>query len=140
MTSSQTVDARSLIEADYARYGAAFCNKDIDAIMALFTSDFKWNLLDGTSMDLSNTRSAIEQDMDTTISVSEMSIAIESFAVSGDRAVVHTTEHMVATRRSNDGHPECLTIDETYRDVWIKTTQGWKFQLAEVLTSESITN
>lgn len=128
---------KSIIQAGYELYSTAFINKDIDAVMAIFTEDFKWMFLDGTSMDWSDTRTAIIQQMDATIVVENMTVVVEGFEVFGDEAIAYTKEHLEATMRGEDGSLEYMTVDETYRDVWVKVSGIWKFQTAEVLTSET---
>jgi len=132
-------DARSAIRAAYDRYNTAFKNKDIHTIMALFTADFKWKLVDGKSLDRAKTQAAIEQQMTATVRVHKMSVKIERFTVRGDRAIVYTRELLVATMRGARGKLERLTSEETYRDTWVKTPDGWKFKLAVVLTSKAAT-
>ena len=133
----QESNVRALIQAGYDHYAAAFINANITAIQAVFTRDFEWRLPDGGSLDRAATEAAIRKQMDATVRVHEMSISIEQLAVSGGRATACTKERLVATVRGEDGRLERQTTRETYRDVWVRTRKGWRFRLADLLSSET---
>ena len=126
----------SLIQAAYEQYITAFKDKDLDAIVELFTPNFEWKLANGESLDRAETEAAVAEQIAATQSVRDMSVTIERFTLLGEEAVVHIRERLVATVRTPDGMFERQTCVETYRDVWVKTLRGWRFKRAEVLTSK----
>lgn len=125
------------IQAEYQRYCAAFADKDIETIMELMAPDFVWKLPEGESMDRNQTRAAILEQMSATVDVLSMSANIEQITLDGNCAVASVRENLVATVKSECNRLEHLSSEETYRDIWMKTPLGWKFHVAELLTSET---
>jgi ketosteroid isomerase-like protein len=139
MKNLKNCDTDSLIQAEYEKYCNAFKNKDIHTIMAIFAPDFRWVFTDGSWFDLEKTRSAIEEQLATALCIHEMTVKIDRLTVEGDQSIVYTSELLKATMLDENGEQKHLITEETYRDVWINTPLGWKFKLAEVLTSETTT-
>jgi ketosteroid isomerase-like protein len=91
------------IEQMYHSYFDAFKAKDAAAALAVMTKDFTWKLPDGTSLDRSETKAAIEEQMATILQVDEMSAQIHSVALEGDSARVELTEKLIADAKAQDG-------------------------------------
>jgi len=128
--------AEAAIEAGYTRYFQGLRYKDLAAMMAVMAPDFSLMLLDGQILDFGQTKALLEEQLHTLVEVEEATFQITDVAVRDDTATVLLRENVVLLTAGATGQQERAVAVETYRDTWIATADGWKFQRAELLTAQ----
>jgi len=131
--SPPTPAARAAIEANYARFNAAFRHKDLDGMFATLTDDFTLSMPGKTTMNAIQTRQVYAALFGSMKRVDEVTQTIQSFHPHGRTA--DTTVRMVmrftATDEGRDQHGVQTT---TWRDTFVRTRGGWKLRRAVNLT------
>ena len=113
-----------------ARYAAA-CddNYDADAIAVMFTEDAVW---DGGMMGYAKTREGIRRFFENAPNVVEFAvhgIGNPLIEINGDRATGQWYLHQPMTLKEGDA---CFWFCAVYRDEYVRTEDGWKFQNVKV--------
>ncbi len=114
-----------------ARYAAA-CDDDYDpdAIALLFTEDATW---DGGMMGHAETREGIRKffaNASNIIGFAVHGISNPLIDIDGDRATAQWYLHQPMTMKDTD---TCFWFCAQYRDVCVRTPDGWKFQHVKVI-------
>jgi hypothetical protein len=125
------------IQTNYDRINAAFIRKDIKGATALFTPDYVSINPEGKKQTLSEFR----EQYDTlfkrfNIKLTSNKATIKNIDVNAggiDVAIDQKTEGTVAGFNK-------LVIDQTSRDSWLKTPQGWRLKQSKILTSKTTFN
>jgi pimeloyl-ACP methyl ester carboxylesterase len=125
---------RKKLEAGCAKVAEAYRKKDIKMFMegGDATPDFSLTLLDGKTLDgktvtREQTEAAIKQKMDRIKSVNYLRVEIGDITVTGNTAVVITTQHFSRVITGPDGKEHTVVTSGTvHRETWVKTATGWK--------------
>jgi ketosteroid isomerase-like protein len=122
------------IQAEYMKADAATRTKDINALMAHYTSDFKLKMLNGKILSLDKVKDNIIWQFVATKQVKELSFRIQTIKVNGNSAevLVRQTENLQVMMEGKQHTIEGTQISE---DTWTKTPAGWKLKLQVVKLS-----
>jgi erythromycin esterase len=122
--------ARHAIESQYARLSEAVRNKDLDALRALHTSEYRELQITGEERDLAEAMTEWRGDLAAMIEPS-FHTEIHSFSLDGDEANITAfsvqafiSSPSAALRLSN-------RIETTRRDSWTNTGVGWRLSRSE---------
>lgn len=110
----------------YDRNERAFLEKDLAALMALRTDDFRTVTPDGVVHDraeLEQTARAFLNGVDRWISQNN---DLDSLQVSGDLASAVVHQHIVRMALRSDGKVHHVESWVTQRETWRRTPEGWK--------------
>jgi erythromycin esterase len=123
--------ARLAIEAQYARLSEAVRNKDLDAIRALHTSDYRELQTSGEERDLAEVMAQWRSDLAEMIEPS-LQIETHSFDLDSEGATVNAS----SVQNFIDSPSALLRfrnrIETTRRDSWINTGAGWRLHRSEL--------
>jgi ketosteroid isomerase-like protein len=122
---SQTL-VRQELERAYTTNRQAFLDKNVDAIMALRTSDFHTVGPDGTQRDREAMRQytiGLLNGIDRWI---ELTTTIDSLTVENDQAIVTMRQHLDRMAVREDGKVHHVETWATQRETWKRTPDGWK--------------
>jgi ketosteroid isomerase-like protein len=114
-----------------ARYAAA-CDDDYDAdaIAELFTEDAVW---DGGMLGLVETRQGIRDffsESSDIVGFAVHSVSNPLIEIEGDRARGRWYLHQPMTMKGTDS---CFWLCAQYRDEYVRTAAGWRFQHVKVI-------
>jgi ketosteroid isomerase-like protein len=128
--------AREAIQAQYRKINAAIEKQDADAIVRFLAPDFRLTG-GGDSVNRAEYKAIVRQGFQTTHDL-KASTTIESFKLSGNRAVAVTTQIQNGKARlPNDPKDHAVTVVMKIRDTWTKTAKGWLLQRSEGLSTRS---
>ncbi|PSB58273.1 nuclear transport factor 2 family protein [Chamaesiphon polymorphus] len=125
------------IQTNYDRINAAFVRKDIKGATALFTPDYVNISPEGNKQNLSEFREHYN-NLFTRFNIKLTSTkatikTIDTNASGIDVAIEQKTEGTVAGFNK-------IIINQTSRDSWLKTPQGWRLRQSKILTSQTTFN
>ena len=134
-------DARRAIQSAYNASSAAATRRDAAGTLAHFTPD-------GVSMDTKGHAIPIAQERQTVTSLfaAAQSITarttIQKFSLDRPgQATATVREHSVLTLvNPQTQQPARLVVDDTARDLWVKTAKGWRQKRSTDLTYTSTLN
>ncbi len=126
-----------VIQTNYNQINAAFVRKDIKGATALFTPDYVSINPEGEKQTLSEFREHYNNlftRFNIKLTANKATIkTIDVSANSLDVAIEQKTEGTIAGFNK-------LVIDQTSRDSWLKTPQGWRLKQSKILTSQTTFN
>jgi len=123
--------AKRDIQAVYKKIAAAMKRKDVDAIKATGTPDFK-SIANGQSMDADASIGMVRQFLASLKEVKSVQMTVVSVKLSGDAAAeVVMRSKVVAITNPQHGKTHTLFSTATSRDHWVKTGTGWLMQSIE---------
>jgi ketosteroid isomerase-like protein len=126
-----------VIQTNYDRINAAFVRKDIKAATALFTTDYVSISPEGEKQTLSEFQEHYDNLFNRfNIKLTSNQTTIKNIDVkpSGvDVAIEQKTEGTVAGFNK-------IVINQTSRNLWLKTPQGWRLKQSKILTSQTTFN
>jgi len=123
---------RKDLEAKYAKLAEAYKKKDIKMFMEDKAPDFSAKSLDGKVMTREQVEAAVKQRMDRIKAVNELKVEVGDITVTGDTALVATTQHFSRVVTGPDGKDHAVvTSGTTHRETWVKTAAGWKIKQVE---------
>ncbi|MBV9850275.1 MAG: hypothetical protein JO250_11420 [Armatimonadetes bacterium] len=133
--------ARRAIQADYSGSNAAATRRDAAGTLARFTPD-------AVSVDTKGHATPIAQQQQTVtrLFAAARSVTarttIQTFSLDRPtQATVTVREHTaLALVNPQTQQPVRLVVDDTARDLWIKTAQGWREKRSQDLTYNSTLN
>lgn len=130
-------DARREIQAIYNKINAAAMQKDVDGVYAFDSDDYMLIDKKGHTHEPSEGRQEMEQAMEFLDSIKAAS-AIQSFTGTDSEATVTIKEH-VAVRVGNTttGRAARFTSDDTAREHWVKTADGWRRTRTRILSGKN---
>ena len=134
-------DARRAIQAAYNTSNAAAARKDAAGTLAHFTPD-------AVAVDTHGQATPIaqHQEMATHLFAAARTVTartvIQKFALARPgQATATVHEHVVLTLMNpQTQQPAQLVVDDTARDLWVKTAQGWRQKRSQDLTYTSTLN
>jgi ketosteroid isomerase-like protein len=125
------------IQTNYDRINAAFVRKDIQGATALFTPDYVSISPKGEKQTLAEFREHYNNLFTRfNIKLTSNKATIKTIDSSGsgiDVAIEQKTEGTVAGFNK-------IVINQTSRDSWMKTPQGWRLKQSKILTSQTTFN
>jgi ketosteroid isomerase-like protein len=123
---------RKLLEASQARVAEAFKKKDIKMFMEGGAPDFTLKGLNGKVMTREQVEAAVKRLMDRIKSVNELRVEVGDITITGDTAVVVTTQHFSRVIAGPDGKDHTVVTSGTmHRETYVKTAAGWKIKQVE---------
>jgi ketosteroid isomerase-like protein len=126
-----------VIQTNYNQINAAFVRKDIKGATALFTPDYVSINPEGEKKTLAEFREHYNNLFTRfNIKLTSNKATIKNIDVnpSGiDVAIEQKTEGTVAGTNK-------IVIDQTSKDSWLKTPQGWRLKQSKILTSQTTFN
>jgi hypothetical protein len=125
-------EVRKHIESEYRSYFSSFRDRNIDGAMSVLDDGFIWKSGEQI-LDRQQTREAIVEQLSGLVSVDDMNMSIKQLDVVGNQAVVLGIETLVSTAKTEQGVLTQSTTKETYRDLWVKISAGWKLRTSELL-------
>lgn len=129
------MEAQRAIEAEYARLGAAISKKDLDGIRAIHASDYRELQIDGEERGLAEVMAEWPQLLATMLDPS-LEVAIDKIVVEGDEAAVSARLTQSYTTAPTPTSKVSNRIEAASRDLWIKTSGGWKVRRSESLMAK----
>jgi ketosteroid isomerase-like protein len=125
------------IQTNYDRINAAFVRKDIKGATALFTPDYVSISPEGAKQTLAEFREHYDNLFNRfNIKLTSNQTTIKNIDVNAtgvDVAIEQKTEGTVAGFNK-------IIINQTSRNLWLKTPQGWRLKESKILTSQTTFN
>ena len=125
------------IQTNYNRINAAFVRKDIRGATTLFTPDYVSINPEGEKQTLAEFREHYNNLFTRfNIKLTSNKATIKNIAVNSngiDVAIDQKTEGTIAGFNK-------IVINQTSRDSWLKTPQGWRLKQSKILTSQTTFN
>jgi ketosteroid isomerase-like protein len=125
------------IQTNYDRINAAFVRKDIKGATALFTPDYVSISPEGKQQTLAEFREHYDNLFNRfNIKLTSNQTTIKNIDVNAtgiDVAIEQKTEGTVAGFNK-------IIINQTSRNLWLKTPQGWRLKESKILTSQTTFN
>lgn len=128
-----TVDS-SAINALYATLASRMNNKDFDGVMSLLATGCKTKV-HGRIVD-TRAEFAHMKEVNERINIPIIAMKATSIHVTGGKAEVISQSSVVMEVNSNHDKRSIISVS---RDVLVKTTVGWKFQLIEQISQRTTT-
>ena len=126
-----------VIQTNYNQINAAFIRKDIKGATALFTPDYMLINPEGKKQTLAEFREHYDNLFTRfNIKLTSNKATIKNIDVNAsgiDVAIEQKTEGTIAGFNK-------IVINQTSRDLWLKTPQGWRLKQSKVLTSQTTFN
>jgi hypothetical protein len=130
-------NVQPIIQTNYDRINAAFIRKDIKGATALFTTDYITINPEGGQQTLTEFREHYNNlftRFNIQLTSNKATIkTIDSNADGLDVAIEQKTEGTIAGFNK-------IVINQTSRDSWLKTPQGWRLKRSKILTSQTTFN
>jgi ketosteroid isomerase-like protein len=126
---------RKQIEAQIARFQAAFRKKDIAAMRNITTPDFTLKSRDGTVSTRREANAALVVEMKSIKSIKSWTIKIEKLTVKGNVATAIVSERMVASVADRYLKERETLNTGRMKETWVKTAAGWSYKRAEQIAS-----
>jgi hypothetical protein len=125
------------IQTNYDRINAAFLRKDIKEATALFTTDYVSISPEGKKQTLSEFREHYDNLFNRfNIKLTSNKTTIKNIDIKAngiDVAIEQKTEGTVAGFNK-------IVINQTSRNLWLKTPQGWRLKESKILTNKTMFN
>lgn len=125
------------IQTNYDRINAAFIRKDIKGATALFTPDYVSISPEGEKQTLSEFRKHYDNLFNRfNIKLTSNRTTIKNIDLnsnSADVAIEQKTEGTIAGFNK-------IVINQTSRNLWVKTPQGWRLKESKILTNQTTFN
>jgi ketosteroid isomerase-like protein len=131
------VKIKAIVQTNYNLINAAFVRKDIKGATALFTPDYVSINPEGQKQTLEEFRSYYDNLLN------KFNIKLTSNKTVIKDIVVNSTGVDVAIEQSTEGTiagSNKIAIDQTSRNLWIKTPQGWRLKQSKILTNQTTFN
>jgi ketosteroid isomerase-like protein len=123
-----------IIQGNYNQINAAFIRKDVKGATAYFTPDYVSINKKGEKQNLEEFRShynTILNRFNIKLTSNKASIKDISIDASGINVAIgqHTEGTMIGGNK--------IVIDQSSKDLWTKTAQGWRLKQSRILTSQT---
>jgi hypothetical protein len=128
------------LEDAYAKRDKAFRDKNPDQIKSMWTPDYKQKTKEGVVLDRSQVDPETEQLLrlikDIKILLTTVDKVTEGKA--NNEFIADATSKGDFTLTGGDGNLHEIMASAKVRDVWVKTTDGWKIKFHEELESTTL--
>jgi Erythromycin esterase len=128
--SDKEMPARLAIESQYARLSEAVRNKDLDALRALHTSEYRELQIPGDERDLAEVMAEWRGDFAAMIEPS-LQIEIHVFDLDGAEASVSICSVQAFISSPGASRRFSNRIETTRRDYWTNSAVGWRLNRSE---------
>lgn len=128
--------AEQQIRAEYAKTVRFTKQKNVEGLLRQMTPDFLYKTKEGQILSKQAVELLIRQDFARIQTVHLRTTQIQSIQVTGNIARAVTRERTVFTATDPQGKPTKMDIRATTRDTWVKTPQGWRVKMTEVLDEQ----
>ena len=130
-----SAEAQQALEAAYAQMDAAMVAKDPSGILNLRTSDFKEVEKDGKVLNSQKSQIAVIGELEIALSI-HSTTSVQNVQIQGDGMALatvksHTTIVFADDKTDTLDHG---SFDETDRDLWQNTDQGWREKISHTIT------
>jgi ketosteroid isomerase-like protein len=123
-----------IIQGNYDRINAAFVRKDIKGATAYFTPDYVSINKKGEKQNLQEFRSHYDTVLNRfSIKLTSNKATIKSISVNPNGIDVAMGQHTEGTMIGGNK----IVIDQTSKDFWAKTPQGWRLKQTKILTNQT---
>jgi ketosteroid isomerase-like protein len=123
-----------IIQGNYDRINAAFIRKDVQGATAYFTPDYVSINKKGEKQNLEEFRSHYDTVLNRfNIKLTSNKATIKNISVTANGIDVSMGQHTEGTMIGGNK----IVIDQTSKDFWAKTAQGWKLKQTRILTSQT---
>jgi ketosteroid isomerase-like protein len=131
--------AKRDIQAVYNKIAAAMKRKDIDAIAATGTKDFK-SIAGGQSMNGEQSLAIVKQELAALNVIKSVRMDMVSIKFTGDNAAETVMRSRVVAAVSRKGKTHTLVSTGSSHDHWVKTPdKGWLLQSVEDMPGATMT-
>ena len=121
---------RRALEEQYAKIVEANRNKDLAALLALRTPDFKVQMSNGETWDFERSANYVKLGFEQVQSIISLSFTIETINVSGNEAaaIIH---QQWSRMQMKAGKLRRVDTSAVQRETWINTPEGWRLKLID---------
>jgi ketosteroid isomerase-like protein len=126
-------DARKAIQTAYDRMSAAVVNRDINGILAYYTTDYESIQRNGTQDGPAESRHQIQIMFNMMKSI-KVSQAVQNVTLKGNTAQVLEKTHLEGiTSDAQTKKPHKFIGDYVSDDIWVKGPKGWLMKRSKSL-------
>lgn len=125
--------AERQIRAEYDKTVRYAKQKNVDGLLRQMTPDFLYKTRDGQVLNKQTVEMIMRQEYARYKSVDKRTTAIKRMVIRGNTARVTTEERIAVTVLDSQGRLRKVDNRATTRDTWVKTPQGWKVKMTEIL-------
>ncbi|GIV15283.1 MAG: hypothetical protein KatS3mg022_0718 [Armatimonadota bacterium] len=129
--------AERQIRAEYDRTIRYTKQKNVDGLLRQLAPDFLYKTKSGQVANKQMVELAMREQYARIKKVDKRTTTIKRMEIKGNTAVVTTVEEAVFTTVDVQGRSHKVRNVATTRDTWVKTPQGWKVKMTEVLDEET---
>ena len=129
-------DTKSDIQKVYDKLSSSMLKGDLKGIMSTATPDF---VMKEKTRTLTAKQALAEMEMmfKSGLKIKAAKMKVKSVTLKGNTAIVNSTGYTEAAMKMQDGKMHQMVQHSTSRDVLVKTPQGWKFKVAEMISDKS---
>lgn len=128
--------AEQQIRAEYDKTVRFTKQKNVDGLLRQMTPDFLYKTKEGQILNRQTVELLMRQDFARIQTIHTRTTQIQRIQVTGNVAQVVTRERTVFTATDPQGKPVKMDLRATTRDTWVKTPQGWRVKITEVLDEQ----
>jgi len=125
------------IRAQYARTVQYSKQKNVEGLLRQMAPDFLYKAKNGNVMNKQMVEQAMRAQYALIQSVDKRTTTIKKMEIKGNTARVITQEELAVTLVDAQGKPHKVVSKATTRDTWVKTPQGWKVKMTEILDEQT---
>ncbi|MGC8784977.1 MAG: nuclear transport factor 2 family protein [Armatimonadota bacterium] len=129
--------AEQQIRAEYNKIIRYTKQKNVDGLLRQMTPDFLYKTKSGQVLSKQMVEMLMREQYARTQSVDKRTTTIKKMEIKGNTARVTTAEESVVTMVGAQGRIQKVRNVATTRDTWVKTPQGWKIKMTEILNDET---
>jgi ketosteroid isomerase-like protein len=123
-----------IIQGNYNQINAAFIRKDVKGATAYFTPDYVSINKKGEKQNLEEFRSHYNTILNRfNIKLTSNKASIKDISVDASGISVSLGQHTEGTMIGGNK----IVIDQSSKDLWTKTPQGWRLKQSKILTSQT---
>jgi ketosteroid isomerase-like protein len=123
-----------VIQGNYNQINAAFIRKDVKGATAYFTPDYVSINKKGEKQNLEEFRSHYNTILNRfNIKLTSNKASIKDISIDASGISVSLGQHTEGTMIGGNK----IVIDQSSKDLWTKTPQGWRLKQSKILTSQT---
>jgi ketosteroid isomerase-like protein len=123
-----------IIQGNYNQINAAFIRKDVKGATAYFTPDYVSINKKGEKQNLKEFRSHYDTILNRfNIKLTSNKASIKDISIDASGINVSLGQHTEGTMIGGNK----IVIDQSSKDLWTKTAQGWRLKQSKILTSQT---
>jgi len=134
--SEGSVFVRRELEAVFAERVKAVKNKDAEAQIAQVSPDYSATQPNGQTLNYDQIVAYMRRGAEQFVSVTDLSITIESLMVRGNEAIVDARQKFSRTQRLRDGNIHNVETGVLQREIWVRTVEGWRLKRVDNLREQ----